>query len=291
MSANLSTMSLPHALRYPWQGTNWVQRLLALTLFQFVPIIGQAILIGYGMAVARSVFAEEHDLPPLYPLQAAGDGVRLLLAGLLYVVPILLFMPTLLTIGFTRSDETGNSGNFSFVFITLIVAMVIIPLLRRLPLKYQALKSVIVSGISIVPLFMFITIIANLISNPAMLEVGDAPLNTTGVVLLIILGLLILIILVGLHINGLRYAIEGQGLLDPMGSIRLLLVNRIATGKLIINLGVLVIVGGILTLLGLPFMLPAAFTLVVTTLAIWYILARYGQGINMQPTFDVSSPV
>jgi hypothetical protein len=119
---------------------------------------------------------------------------------------------------------------------------------------------------------MVITMIASLVSNPALLDVRAAQLNGIGVVLLILLTLLIFVVVIALHISGLRYALHGKGLFDPTGSLRLLVAKRVDTAKLLLNLLVVLVVGGAVTVLGLPFVLPAAFTLVLTTLALWYIL-------------------
>lgn len=273
MSAHASTIILPHALRYLLQGAVWGRRLLMLTLLQLLPIVGQIILIGYGMEVARSVAAGHRNLPPLRALRAAGDGLRLLLTGLVYAAPITLVIPTLLSIGFTRPGEATNSADFFFIFISLALAMGIGPVLQRLPAKYKALKSIMMAAIGVIPLLMVITMIATLVSNPAMLDVRDAQVNGIGVMLLVLLTLLTFVVVIALHISGLRYALQGKGLLDPTGSLRMLVTNRAETGRLLVNLLVLLVVGGAVTVLGLPFVLPAAFTLVVTTLAVWYILA------------------
>jgi len=273
MTANASTILLPHALRYLLQGAVWGRLLLVLTLLQLLPIVGQILLIGYGMEVSRSVATGHRDLPPLRPLSAVGDGLRLLLTGLVYAAPIALVIPTLLSIGFTRRGEASNSADYFFVFISIALAMGIAPLLQRLPAKYKALKSVIMAAIGVIPLLLVITMIATLVSNPAMQDVSNAQLNSIGVVLLIILTLLTLVVVIVLHISGLRYALQGKGLLDPTGSLQVLAANRAEIGKLLINLLILLAVGGTITVLGLPFVIPAAFTLVVTSLAVWYVLA------------------
>lgn len=281
MTAHTSTIIVPHALRYLLQGAVWGERLLLLTLLQLLPIVGQIILIGYGMEVARAVAAGQRDLPPVRVLAAASDGLRLLLAGLVYAAPVALIIPTLLSIGFTRPGEASLSGDFIFILVSLVLAMGIAPVLQRLPAKHKALKSVIMAAIGAVPLLMVVTMIGTLASNPAMLDVRDAQLNGIGVVLLIILALLAFLVVIALHISGLRLALHGKGLLDPTGSLRMLAANRAETGKLLLNFLVVLVLGGAVTILGLPFVLPAAFTLVVTTVALWYILV-----VSLKSLFD-----
>ena len=65
------------------------------------------------------------------------------------------------------------------------------------------------------------------------------------------------------HFDSTRYRCKAMEMLP----------KSIRTGTLLVNLVVLLVAGGAVTAIGLPFVLPAAFTLVVTTLALWYILA------------------
>jgi hypothetical protein len=49
----------------------------------------------------------------------------------------------------------------------------------------------------------------------------------------------------------------------------------------VLHLLVLFVVGGAVTALGLPFVLPAALALVVTTVAVWHTLAQYGRRVGL----------
>ena len=58
-------MMLSQALQYPFQGKGWFRRILILALVQLIPIVGQLILLGYGLDIVRAVYAGQVDLPPL----------------------------------------------------------------------------------------------------------------------------------------------------------------------------------------------------------------------------------
>jgi hypothetical protein len=273
-------MTVPHALRYSLQGEGWLQRLLLLSVLQLLPLVGQSILIGYGMEVSRSVYAGQSGLPLLRPLRAAGDGLRLLVAGLLYAAPVFLMVPMILTMGTTQAGSTSDTG-FPMIFVSLIVAVVVAPAMSKLPAKLKWLKQIVGVLIFTVPVFMVVSMIASMVNNPSILDIRNIQLNTVGMVLGVVLGVLAAVVVVGLHIGGLRYAIQGKGLLDPTGSWQLVRQHRGATGTLFVNVLLLLVIGGAMTALGLPFILPAAVSLVVTTIAIWYTLAGYGRQMGL----------
>jgi succinate dehydrogenase/fumarate reductase cytochrome b subunit len=275
-------MRLPHALRYSLQGEGWLQRLLLLAVLQLLPVIGQVILIGYGMQVARSVSAGQHDLPPLQPLGAAGDGLRLLIAGLLFVAPILALVPMILTVGTTQPMTNGGVNiDVRGILVTLVMLFGVAPLIRRIPAEKRWLKRLLRIGVMVIALFMIVSTISNLMSSPISLDMSNASLNGVGGVLLGLLVMLVLVVIVGLHIGALRYAIQGKGLFDPTGTIQMVRSNRTATSILVLHLLVLFVVGGAVTALGLPFVLPAALALVVTTVAVWHTLAQYGRRVGL----------
>ncbi|MCU0500061.1 MAG: DUF4013 domain-containing protein [Anaerolineae bacterium] len=265
-------------LRYALQGEGWFGRILMLTLLQLLPVIGQLLLIGYGMAIARSFKAGESGLPHLHWQQAAVDGLRFLLAGVMYTLPIWLMIPSMLSVGLTRTDQ-GDNGSIGFpvILISLFVSILIVPILRRLPARYQMVKSVILGAVMLVPLFMITSMIISVIRNPSLFDTSNAQLNITGAVLMGVIVLLGLMAITGLHISGLRDAQQGKGLFDPTGTIRLVIQHRGATAVLLINLITLMLIGGGVTALILPLILPAAFSLVMTIIAIWYTLADYGR--------------
>ena len=88
-------MLLCQALRYPFRGMGWFRPILILILIQLIPIVGQLILLGYGFDIVRAVYADQYELPALRWLSALKNGLRFLLAGLAYLLPILITVGTI----------------------------------------------------------------------------------------------------------------------------------------------------------------------------------------------------
>lgn len=89
-------MMISRALRYPFQGSGWFNRILILALIQLIPIVGQLILLGYGLEIVRYIYSGQNDLPPIHWLRMLGDGAKVAIAGLLYMFPMLLAVPMML---------------------------------------------------------------------------------------------------------------------------------------------------------------------------------------------------
>ena len=115
-------MMLAQALQYPLRGKRSLHRLLILALLQLLPIVGQLILFGYGFDIVRAVYAEQTELPSLLWLPALRNGLHFFLAGLGYLLPILI------TIGIVVGTTTIVGlvlfilpGLFAFVICSLAV--------------------------------------------------------------------------------------------------------------------------------------------------------------------------
>ena len=116
-------MMLEKALHYPFQGKGWFRHILILALVQLLPIVGQLILLGYGMDIVRAVYAGQTSLPPIRWLPALGNGFRFLLAGFVYLLPILI------TIGVVGASNIGSKSSFSNLGVLGILLAIGLPLL------------------------------------------------------------------------------------------------------------------------------------------------------------------
>ncbi len=85
--------SLAEALRYPFQGQGWFQRIGRLALVQLIPVVGQLILSGYGLEVVRAIYAGEVDLPPLRWRVALRGGALMFGLSLIFFTPVLMLVP------------------------------------------------------------------------------------------------------------------------------------------------------------------------------------------------------
>lgn len=269
-----AAMMLWQAFRYPFQGKAWFRRMLILALVQLIPIVGQSILLGYGMEVVRSIYAGKTDLPPIRWRQALTDGLRLFIAGLLYVVPLLAIIPMVLTIG--TSQANGSGVNLTGLLATLIVAVIVTPIIRRLRQRGNTPRYVLIGLMSITPIVAVVSTILTFAATPPNFSLESTGLTPVGMTLLIFLGVLAFLALVGLHIGGVRYAIEGRGIFDPNGNVQLMLQNRGLTGWLILNFIGLILIAAVTITVGLVLLiLPGLFMLVTCSLAWWYTLACY----------------
>lgn len=97
------------AIRAPFQGAKWLEKLVILLILGIVPIIGGLIIGGYGLRVIRHALNDEEGLPMLDDL--GGDlirGVKVFVVSFIYGIPLMilsgLFMvlvfPTEVTFGY-----------------------------------------------------------------------------------------------------------------------------------------------------------------------------------------------
>ncbi|GCE15373.1 DUF4013 domain-containing protein [Tengunoibacter tsumagoiensis] len=279
-------MILTRALRYPFQGRGWTRRLLALTLLQLLPVIGQLMLLGYGLEIVRAVYAGEANLPPIRWLQALGNGLRMILAGLLYCLPILITgaIIGMSTIGLRVN--TSSMGTLSLILSPLIAIVGGLLMSRRKQTQTgAAVKPAPKPGsifAKIVPLFVMI--LAIFVLQAVVSGANFSRPNAAAIVLYVLLTLLISVIGLGLGLGGVRQAIMQQGLFSPTTSITLLLQHSATTSILILNLFLLGIITLLVSSLGLILLvLPGLFTIVVGSLAMWYLFAHYGMQIGITP--------
>ena len=288
-------MILTQALRYPFQGRGWNRRLLALTLLQLIPVIGQLMLLGYGLEIVRAVYAGEANLPPIRWQQALGNGLRLMMAGLLYCLPILI---TGAIIGMSTIGLRMNTSSMGTLSIILSIGIPLIAIVGGLLMSSRkqtqtgaALKQAPKSGsifAKIVPLFVMI--LAIFVLRAVVSDANFSRPNAATIALYVILTLLISVIGLGLGMGGVRQAIMQRGLFSPTTSITLLLQHRATTSILILNLFLLGVITLLVSSLGLILLvLPGLFTIVVCSLAMWYLFTRYGMQIGITPINSTTS--
>jgi len=96
-----------------------------------------------------------------------------------------------------------------------------------------------------------------------------------------------LLIVIALYVGSVRYAVENKGLFDATTNARLMFQNRAATGMLFLNVIMLTVITAVVTGIGFVLViLPGLFMYVTCSLALWYLLARYGIQVGIrQPVF------
>lgn len=113
-------LSLADALRYPLQTKGWARPIFLLTLCQLIPVIGQWLLIGYGMAVVRAIYAGETDLPAMQWGKMVWNGFLFLVIGVIYLVPLAGLLPQILLLDTFLGDSSWLTGLVTVLFIFLL---------------------------------------------------------------------------------------------------------------------------------------------------------------------------
>src|SRR5579883_2512631 len=198
----IQNMLLFQALRYPFQGKGSFRRILILALLQLIPIVGQLILLGYGLDIVRAMYTGQTSLPPIRGLQALTGGLRIVLAALLYMTPILI------TVTLSGASTVGLSvgGSLAFLGIFLSVGLPLLLVLMRVVYVRRKNARVVqqsrASGgrlrpfLSLVPILVVLLAILGLRSLIFNSGINFGSLNGASITLCSILALLILLIVI-----------------------------------------------------------------------------------------------
>lgn len=271
---------LAPALRYPFQGRGWFARLLPLTVVQLLPIVGQLMLIGYGVQVVRALVAGQADLPRVQWLRALGDGLRVAVAGFVYMIPILLTVLLLVT------TSGGGGGGSLTIPVLFVFSLIVAPLGSRLQKQGSGAIQLIGKLLALMPLLAIVITLVTGVSS--VMSAQNNPVRATpsapdiGLPMLLGGSLLIFLILTATLVGAVRFAIENKGLFDAPGTAKLLLQHRRATGILLLNMVALMVIIGVATALGmLLLVVPGVFVLVAGSVAMWHLLAQFGMNIGI----------
>jgi len=268
-------IELMRALRYPWQGKGCLRRMLTLALWQFIPVVGQILLVGYGQAIARAIYHQQSDLPRLKLQQSFVDGLRLIAVGFIYGFPIILMV--LLTLG--ASDEADAPGGIPPIFFTAI--MLISLRISREIIKWQpALKPILSVLNRVVTAAFFIFVLFRLSALfPALrsgLQFSPASIQGSNLIVLFFALLLFATIVVVLLVAAVRFALTGSSLLKPTSTLQLMARNRLLSVRLI-GLVWLVAAGtSVATVIGATLLfMPGLLSMVAGSLSIWFLVTQY----------------
>ncbi len=268
-------MSLNQALRYPFQGEHWLRRILALAVVQLVPVLGLLVLFGYGMAVARSARSGESGLPEIHWVQAFADGLRFILAALLYVVPLVAALPAIFALGTTHAAAERNAAWTAAVLMPVVVIGVF-PATTALKKRGDRVSASLARILSFVPLAAIVLLLLSFLASGLDLSAAREGLNAAGVILFVALGLLVLLLVVAVQVGAVRQAQTGHGLFDPPGNLKALFAGGARAAQLIFSFLLLMVITVVASAAGLLlFVLPGLFVFVVGALSWWRLLAAY----------------
>lgn len=274
---------LTQALRYPWQGKDWLYRMLPLALLQLIPILGQIVLAGYGQAIVRAIYQQQRNLPRLYLRRSLVDGLQLVAVGIIYCLPVILTV--LLVFGGNSTSTTENSGGIPGIVypITLLAyRRISSEIVKRRP----ALKSVVSFVNRVFSILVFLFIFLRLRSLFATLGEGlqfsEIALTRMDWVVLLAASLLLTIIVAALLTSGVQFAITGKGLLNARATLKQMVANRGLTVRFTLTTWLLIVGTSIAAVMSAPFLLvPGLLLIIAGNAAIWFLATQYAIRIGM----------
>ena len=126
-------MDFGKAFSFTFEDKDWIVKILLGSLIMLIPIVGQFVLMGYGIAIIRNVKAGNPRPLPDWSNFADFllDGVKFWVANLVYALPILILVCPLILVSmlpvFAIDDEDlmailgGISGLVSMVLVCPMV--------------------------------------------------------------------------------------------------------------------------------------------------------------------------
>lgn len=277
--------TLMQALRYPWQGEGRWGQMLSLALLQFIPVVGQLILVGYGQAVARATHKRRRSLPTLHLGRALVDGLRWVAVGLIYCFPVLLTL--LMTFSTSSAPEPETSGGVPGI-VYPIAMFSYLRLSGEIAKRKPALEPVVALLNRLFSAVFFVFIILRLFDLFTTLRGGlqfsAIQLDGAGMITILMASLLLAIVSVALLVSGVRFAITGEGLLQPKTTLQLMVANRRLTLRFIFTVWLLAAGTFVATAIGAVFLLLPGFLLMVAgNLSIWFLATQYAINIGIKP--------
>jgi len=100
-------MDFGKAFSFPFQDPDWLRKIIIPALISLIPILGQIFVLGWALGVTRRVLW--HDPTPLPDInfgEQLADGIKALVIGLVYSLPIII-----LTIPLAIGSNLIYSGN------------------------------------------------------------------------------------------------------------------------------------------------------------------------------------
>ena len=267
---------LMRAVRYPWRGNGWLWRMLPLALWQLIPLIGQIMLVGYGLAVVRATCRQQTGLPKLQLQQSLIDGFRLVAVGVLYCFPIVLMVLLMFSSSDSAIDETtGGIPPIAFTAVMFIYLRMSSELIKRRP----ALKTTF-SIVNRIVTAVFVTFVVRLYGLFATLRSGlqlsAVQLGRSDVAMLFLALLLSAIIVVALLVSGTLFAATGSSLLKPATTLQWMTANRSSSVRLVMTVWLLAIGTFTAMIVGAIFLLiPGLLCMVAGNASIWFLTAQY----------------
>ncbi|MEL6555040.1 MAG: DUF4013 domain-containing protein [Cyanobacteria bacterium J06621_11] len=268
---------LMRALRYPWRSKGWLWRMLPLALWQLIPIIGQIMLVGYGLAVVRATCRQQTGLPKLQLQQSLVDGFRLVAVGVLYCFPIILMVLLMFSSSDSAAaDTTGGIPPIAFTAAMFLYLRVSGELVKRRPALKSILSIVNRTVTAVFVTFVVVRLYSFFSTLRGGLQLSAVQLNSSDVAMLFLAFLLSAIIAVALLVSGTLFAATGSSLLKPATTLQWMAANRSLSVRLIVTVWLLTIGTFIATVVGSIFLLiPGLLCMIAGNASVWFLTAQY----------------
>lgn len=274
-------MSLSHSIGYPFRGEGALTRLALLGLVQLVPLVGQWILIGYGVDTARHA-ANHLPPPPIHWGHSLRQGARIFGIGLVMALPVILMLLVVITVGTSPADGPSTSSGVPLPLLTLAATVGLVFLLRFLRkrgVNLRMIAPVLVLAVPLVSIMISFASIRTILSDPT-----PRVLNPLGLAILIIGALLLALIALAVQIGAVRQALIFRGLLDPTGTLKLLAAQRGNAVRLVVGLFVLNAIGAVVTALGFVLLIvPGLVAFAGFSLAGWALVSQFVAAADLLP--------
>jgi hypothetical protein len=112
-------MNLGQAFSFPFQDTDWIKKIGLMALISLIPFIGQIIVMGWGLDVARRVIQRNPILLPDINLgNQLSDGFKAFLTSLVYALPIIVLQIPIIVVSSTL--DSSSVENASAIAISVI---------------------------------------------------------------------------------------------------------------------------------------------------------------------------
>jgi len=113
------------AFSYPFQDKDWIKKIGIAALVSIIPIVGQIIVLGWGLEITRRIIRK--DPTPLPDWSDFGGhvvrGIQGFVIGLVYALPLILLVicQNVLTLG-VRTMGSSNYGSAAFSGMTAVIS-------------------------------------------------------------------------------------------------------------------------------------------------------------------------
>ncbi|MEL7349998.1 MAG: DUF4013 domain-containing protein [Cyanobacteria bacterium P01_A01_bin.116] len=268
---------LTRALRYPWRAKGWFWQMLPLACWQLVPVIGQIMLIGYGLAVVRAAYRQQSGLPNLQRKQSFIDGLRLVTVGFVYCFPVILMV--LLTFSTGSNADTQSTGGIPPMALTAVMFVYLRisgEIIKRQPALKPTLSIINKIITAAFVAFVLVRLYGLFTTLREGLQFSSMQINGSDRAMLLLATLLFAVIVVVLLVSGALFAVAGYSLLKPTTALQLMIANRGLSIRLVVATWVLIVGTLAATVAGTLFLLvPGLYLMVAGNASIWFLTTHY----------------